>query len=383
MPSYQISDPPTNPRLEEATVGGKAVSRGTVSFVVENKTPVKRMAVAKIIPDKPDDPGIYVITGSSKTLPTVSNLDLAPNQSQTIQVSITVPRGPVAKSGAFRLRVANDGDSDNDSIDSRPVAFEVPALSAGADPKRQFPWWALIAAVSVLITVAGASWYLLKPNTLTIDEIKKLADNSPIDDAMKTLQSNDLKPVRLIKRQDSAKPGVVINVELEFSDPATVYLSYDPGIRSLEDIPISVAMKTVSDNWKLQPQQKPDTESSKPPNIVSTAAVSGAPTAQVIVLSYDPGIQIDPPLQGKTLKAVEHIFSGLTGRATFTLVAAGDAPDLCEGVVIVSGQRPLAGIYKTHTQFVLETKRGTQKGLICTAIRDSVDPRHNPPVLNK
>jgi hypothetical protein len=272
MPSFQISDPPPTATLAETTENGRALAKATVNFVVENKTPVKRAALAKIIPEAQDDPGIYVIEGASSTMPTVRSLDFDPNLSQTVKVTITVPRAEVAKKGAFHLRVTNDPETDDDAVDSRPVAFEAAALAAAPAVKRPFPWWALIAAAAILVVAGvGVWWVFFRTSYPSLDEIRTNTVGQPLAAAVAYVESKLMTAI---------------------------------------------------------PQEVPT--GPREPRIVDTAAVVG----KNVTLTFDPGVVI-PPLVGEGVGKLRETFDAFAGRANMEITATTNDPNECSDIVTV------------------------------------------------
>jgi hypothetical protein len=311
MPTFQISDPPPTAPLAEATENGRQVAKATVSFVVENKTPVKRAAVARVIPEAQDDPGIYLIEGASSTMTTVRSIDFEPNGSQTVNVMVTVPRTEAAKKGAFRLRVAKDSEGDDDAVDSRPVAFEAAAATAAPPPpKRPFPWWAVIAAAVIVLIGAGAVTWVVWPKYPGLAEIQRETVGKKIGEAIVYLESKGMTPV----------------------------LAADP-------------------------------TSPREPMIVDKVAVAD----QEVTLMYDPGVEL-PILKGEYLSILDNVVPALAGKATIQLVREADDPGACVDLISNQSPQALGNIYKTGTQFFVFWKHGASVDRRCSRLFDVLIP---------
>ncbi|WP_156898261.1 hypothetical protein [Methylocapsa acidiphila] len=163
MASFQISDPSTKLILTDAMESGRPVSKGTVTFVVENLTGMNRTASLQVQPQDPMEIALYQIAGSAPTNPSIRSVDFGPREVQNVEVTITATRGSAAKSASFRLRAALEDDPDNDAIDSRPIAFDIPAAPPSPPPaKAPFPWWAVGVAVALVAVIGGGAWYALR-----------------------------------------------------------------------------------------------------------------------------------------------------------------------------------------------------------------------------
>ncbi|MFC0219319.1 hypothetical protein ACFFJ7_13050 [Pseudochelatococcus lubricantis] len=163
MASFQISDPPPNAVLAEAAEV-KGTYNGLVAFTVENLTGQNLTASLSVLPAEEAERALYRFEGASVTNPTLYTVDFGPREVHTVKLAIAAPAGAAPKASSFRLRVALENGSDTDSVESRPVAFTVPALPAAPPPaKKPFPWWAVAVAAVLVIGVAGGLTYAFWP----------------------------------------------------------------------------------------------------------------------------------------------------------------------------------------------------------------------------
>jgi hypothetical protein len=252
-------------------------------------------------------------------MPTLFTLDFEPNQSQTVQVSVTVPRSTAAKKGAFRLRVAKDSESDDDSIDSRPVAFEVAALPAAPPPKTSFPWWAVAAAVVVLLVGAGGLWFVLNMGP-SIDQIRAKVVGEPIEEAENILSAENLSAVRRVVSGGDTDPGRVIAADFDTNDRRKVHLSYDPGV-------------------------------------------------------------VVPDLTDQSMSRLVSVFRELSGKAFPVIRSTSDDASACSDMI--GSQDPLepSGTYKTGTTFFFTVRKGTKPNCVRVFPRFEEFVRLNPDLL--
>jgi hypothetical protein len=322
MPTFQISDPPPTVTLTEATENGRQVAKANVSFVVENKTPVKRAAVARVIAEAQDDPGIYLIEGASSTMTTVRSIDFEPNGSQTVNVTITVPRGEAIKKGAFHLRVAKDTETDDDAVDSRPIAYEAAALVAAPAPKRPFPWWAAIAAVVILLVAGvGVWWVFLRSTYPTAEEIRNNTVGQRVDVAVGYVEGEEMIPI-------------------------------------LQEVPTG----------------------GRDPQVVDTVTVDG----RNVTLAFDPGVAV-PRLQGEPLSTLDTVVPTLTGKATISLIQLSDDPSSCGDRISGQVPLNDANLYKTHTNFLIRWRDGTKTdcGFVPPWVLDDLVTRFDHVFINR
>ena len=366
MPSFQISDPPPTATLTETTENGRALARATVSYVVENKTPVKRAALAKVIAETQDDPGIYVIEGASSTMPTVCSIDFDPNLSQTVKVTVTVPRAQAARKGAFHLRVTNDPETDDDAIDSRPVAFEAAALPPAPVTKQPFPWWMVIAAAAILLVAGGGVWWaFFRTSYPSAEEILAQYRGQPVQDAVAFAEGRGMTVVRRIVRRDGETLDTVLEVTKNPPDGREAVITYDPGVASLIGMELAAAQALVRDTWKIDAVPVEDRDSQQPAGRVGTVVVSNDPPQQA-TLTYDPGFVMES-LVGKGTDFMETTFISLAGQATPVPDpdSSGDDPNFCYDYIISQNPLHANNLYDTGTPFFLGWKRGTKTGFLC------------------
>jgi hypothetical protein len=309
MPTFQISDPPPTVTLAEATENGRQIAKATVSFVVENKTSLKQAAVARVIPETSDDPGSYLIEGASPTMTTVRSVDFDPNGAQTVNVTITVPRSDIAKKGAFHLRVAKDTETDDDAVDSRPVAFETAAAAAAAKPKRPFPRWAAIAAGVIIVLGAGAVAWAAWPKYPSVEEIQRATVGRHIVEAIHYLERKGLSHTLA---HDPASP---LGAEIVHT---TIVVDHD------------------------------------------------------VTLVYDPGILLRS-LIGERLSILQTLVPRFAGEATIHLIRESDDPNDCFDKIVNQSPLALSDVYEIGTKFVIFWRHGLSQDPNCEFERFNLD----------
>jgi hypothetical protein len=136
---------------------------GVATFTVSNATPSTIGGQAVIDPGPGAEPGWFSIERPGRTF--------QPQQSESVAVTLAVPKEAAPGRYGFVLRVLLGGGIPEEDYDDSPlVTFVVPEPPPipttppplPPPPKRKFPWWILVvAAVVALIVVAGIITFIL------------------------------------------------------------------------------------------------------------------------------------------------------------------------------------------------------------------------------
>lgn len=85
--------------------------------------------------------------------------EMAPGQTQTFKVTVTIPPGTAPSRYGFRLDVVSVRNPDEEYDRGPLVAFQV-NVSEEPEPEKGFPWWAVIlAAVLLILIIGGIIWW--------------------------------------------------------------------------------------------------------------------------------------------------------------------------------------------------------------------------------
>ena len=154
MASFEIADCPTTLTLAKDASGAQA---GTLALNLRNTTDRPQAGRVRVEPQSGAQPAWFRVEGAAPTSPAEKDLDFEARATQTVRVAVAVPAGTPGGQHLFRVRVTAERDPDNDYTQSPAVAFQVlpPEAKPVAPPKARFPWWAIAAAVAVLVVVVG------------------------------------------------------------------------------------------------------------------------------------------------------------------------------------------------------------------------------------
>ena len=164
MSSFEFADCPTSLPLAPAARAGKVIQTGTLLLTLRNRTNRAVAGRLSVRPDAGSRPAWFGIDGAPPTRPDERDINLDPNATVSVKVSVMVPPDAPVGSHIFVVRVAAENDPDNDFAESPSVAFVVtPTAAPAASPRQKFPWWAVaVAAALVTVLGGGAIWWTLR-----------------------------------------------------------------------------------------------------------------------------------------------------------------------------------------------------------------------------
>ena len=184
MPSFEIPDGPTTIALSETTVQGQPRRTGTATFSVTNNATQPLAGRFSVVTQGDAKPQWVEVMGDAQRT-------FAPSETQQVSVSVSVPAAAPPGDYTCRLRVVNVNDPDNDYTDGAAASFTVPTIVPHHDDG--FPTWGYVAiGVALVVIVAGASFFLLRPKPLTVPDVTGMA----FDAASATLTGQGFNPIR-------------------------------------------------------------------------------------------------------------------------------------------------------------------------------------------
>lgn len=225
MPSFEFADCPTRLDLVLAADGG--VQSGSLKCTLRNSSTRRQTARIRIEPLGGARPEWFTLAGAAPTSPLEIEQDIDAGNTLTVEAAVKIRPQAAAGSHSFRLRVTSESAPDTDFAEGPAVAFEVAAPKAPEPKPTKFPWWAIAAAVVLLVVIGGAVAFLAWPKGLDVALVK----GKPFAEAKAIAAAKGFPDIKA----EPGKPGgydpaqqIVVDVGKDASG-ATVLL-VDPGV---------------------------------------------------------------------------------------------------------------------------------------------------------
>lgn len=242
MSSFEIPDGPANVKLTPGATPADPLA-GSAVYGVTNKSDTNLSGRVSI-----------QVAGDSKkewfTIEGDAERPFAPGESQTVTVSVRVPRDAQPGEHKFRLRVVAVNDPDNDHMESPIGTIMVDAPGAPA-AKKGFPWWIVLVGVAVLALVVFLFTAFVSPGFLrSSPDPEPTPTPTPTESPLPAFSEADLKGKSYGFAQGFLQ-ALRYNVKLQRETPAggapdsvisaqpstnpadpenTIVLRYDPGV---------------------------------------------------------------------------------------------------------------------------------------------------------
>ena len=288
--------------------------RAEASFTVSNTSGRTLRGRAEVRATDPGQQGWFSIVGDRERTYTAAATD-------QIQVRVAVPPGSPAGKASFRLDVVSAENPDEDFAEGPAVTVEVVAT---APKKKGFPWWAVAAAVAVLVIGGVAGYFVFrekKPEAVSIPPVK-----------IPTLVGMQLEEAKFALLRGQLKAGQVTG-KLTEGGTAGVVLTQNPAAGNQVAPGSEVQLETALPGAKVPDVVgKPAEDAQK--SIAGAGLRAGGPYIREAKTPDEDGkVQETKPAAG-------------------TLVVADSAVDLFVGLLVIKGaQVPMVtGLDRTEAE---------------------------------
>lgn len=160
MPSFQISDAPTQLQMQPAGADG-VIPPAKVSFTLRNMGARAQTGRIRVEPQSGADAAWFAITGAPATSPAEIEKEFAFGGNEAIEVTVAPPKGAPAGKYGLRLKVAAEEDPDTDFAEGPTVGFDLAAPPVVVTPHKPFPWWIVAVAAVLVLVAAGVGGFFI------------------------------------------------------------------------------------------------------------------------------------------------------------------------------------------------------------------------------
>lgn len=241
MQTFEIPEAPLTVSLTRGGNGTpdvQAPHAGSLRFTVNNKAGYGVSGRASVLPQGDANAAWFAVEGEAQR-------QFPASGSHVYTVRIQVPHDTPPGRHAFRLRVVNVNDPDNDFAESSVAGFEVPAAAGPGG----FRWWILLVALAGLLLVAAAAfavWKFLPDDEV---EVADLVGEATMCEEVRE-RYPELDVVCVPAEAGTGLPaGTVLAQDPAFGEalPAksTLTLTYDPGVVMPALVTVRVADATA------------------------------------------------------------------------------------------------------------------------------------------
>lgn len=225
MPSFEFADSPT--RLDLALAAGGGEQTGGIHATLRNNSSRRQAVRIRVEPLGGARAEWFTIAGAAPTSPLEIEQDIDAGSTLTVNVTARIPPGAPGGSHGFRLRVTSEEFPDTDFAEGPAVAFDVAAPKPADVQKPKFPWWAVAAAVTLVLVVGSVVGWFFWPRDLDV----ALVRGKPFADAKLIAAERGFPDVKAVPGEPAGHDPaqqIVVNVSKDATG-ATVLL-VDPGI---------------------------------------------------------------------------------------------------------------------------------------------------------
>lgn len=232
MQTFEIPEAPLTVPLKRGGSGApddpqaQQPHTGSIQFTVNNKAGYGVSGRASVQPQGDAKTEWFAIEGEAQR-------QFHASGSHVYTVRVQVPPGTPPGRHAFRLRVVNVNDPDNDFAESSVAGFEVAAATGGGG----FKWWILLVVLAGLLVVGGIAFAVWKAMSGGGDEVTvpDLVGEAAICTEVGERFAGSLQVVCDAAGETRGQPaGTVLAQDpapdTVLAEGSTLTLTYDPGV---------------------------------------------------------------------------------------------------------------------------------------------------------